>query len=110
GCFTIKREEGDAYSYIGYEDFVADPEAKPLPSASGKFEIYCQYKADTLNAMGYSPEGAFKPYPTYVEAPEGREGMYADRKIGGEASEYPFIVYNPHYLRRAHGVFDGVGW
>ncbi|MDE8702477.1 molybdopterin-dependent oxidoreductase [Adlercreutzia equolifaciens] len=110
GCYTIKREEGDAYSYIGYEDFVADPEANPLPSASGKFEIYCQYKADTLNAMGYSPEGAFKPYPTYVEAPEGREGMFADRKIGGEASEYPFIVYNPHYLRRAHGVFDGVGW
>lgn len=110
GCYTVKRSEGDAYSFIGYEDFVRDPEANPLPSASGKFEIYCQYKSDTLNSMGYSAADTFKPYPTYVESPEGREGMFADRKIGGKPSEYPFIVYNPHYLRRAHGVFDGVGW
>ncbi len=110
GCFTIKRAEGDNYGYIGYADYIADPEANPRPSESGKFEVYCQYKADMLNSMGYSPDGTFKPYPTYVEAPEGREGMFADRVIGGEPSEYPFIVYNPHYLRRAHGVLDNLPW
>lgn len=110
GCYTVKRTEGDAYSYIGYADFVADPVANPLPSPSGKFEIYSQYKADTLNAMGYSPAGTYKPYPNYVEAPEGREGSFRDRIVGGEPSEYPFIVYNPHYLRRAHGVMDSSPW
>ncbi|WP_270295841.1 molybdopterin dinucleotide binding domain-containing protein [Eggerthella sinensis] len=110
GCYTVKRAEGDAYVRIGYEDYIKDPEANPRPSDSGKFEIYCQYKADTLNSMGYSPDGTFKPYPNYVAAPEGREGTFADGAIGGEASAYPFIVYNPHYLRRAHPVLDNEPW
>ncbi|WP_281653928.1 molybdopterin-dependent oxidoreductase [Eggerthella sinensis] len=110
GCYTVKRAEGDAYVRIGYEDYIKDPEANPRPSDSGKFEIYCQYKADTLNSMGYSPDGTFKPYPNYVAAPEGREGTFADGAIGGEASVYPFIVYNPHYLRRAHPVLDNEPW
>ena len=106
----MQRSEGDAYSFIGYEDFIADPEGHPLESASGKFEIYNQYKADTINAMGYSPEGTYKPYPNYVVPPTGREGTFIDGNIGGEKSEFPFIMYNPHYLRRAHGVFDGAPW
>ena len=110
GCYTVQRSEGDAYSYIGYQDFIEDPENNPLPSDSGKFEIYCQYKADMLNSMGYSEPGTFKPYPNYVPAPEGREGMFKDREIGGEPSDLPFTMYNPHYLRRAHGVFDSAPW
>ncbi len=110
GCYTVQRSEGDAYSYIGYQDFIEDPQNNPLPSDSGKFEIYCQYKADMLNSMGYSEPGTFKPYPNYVPAPEGREGMFKDREIGGEPSDLPFTMYNPHYLRRAHGVFDNAPW
>lgn len=26
------------------------------------------------------------------------------------AGEYPFIVYNPHYLRRAHQIGDNMPW
>ena len=110
GCYTIQRAEGDAYTYIGYKDYIEDPEANPRPSDSGKFEIYCQYKADMLNSMGYSPDGTFKPYPNYIPSPEGREGMFADGVIGGEKSAYPFIIYNPHYLRRAHPVLDNEPW
>ena len=110
GCYTIKRAEGDAYVRIGYQDYIEDPEANPRPSDSGKFEIYCQYKADTLNSMGYSPDGTFKPYPNYVAAPEGREGAFVDGVVGGEPSAYPFVVYNPHYLRRAHPVLDNAPW
>ena len=112
GNYSIKREEGDAYTYIGYKDYIDDPDANPLDSDSGKFELYCQYKSDMLNSMGYSPDGTFKPYANYVAAPDGlgREGMFQGGQIGGQPSEYPFIVYNPHYLRRAHPVLDNSPW
>lgn len=110
GCYTVKRSEGDAYGHIGYKKFIDDPETNPLKSESGKFEIYCQYKADTLNSMGYSPESMFKPYANYFAPPVGREQMFKDGKVGGEPSEYPFIVYNPHYLRRAHQMLDNSPW
>lgn len=110
GVYSLKRSDGDAYSYIGYEDFVKDPENNPRDSESGKFEIYCQYKSDTLNSMGYGPADAYKPYPNYVEAPFGREGMFADRTIGGEPSEYPFILFNTHYYRSSHRMYGNSPW
>ena len=110
GVYAIKRSENDAYGYIAYKDFIDDPEANPLESNSGKFEIYCQYKADLLNSMGFSPAGTFKPYANYIPSPVGREQMFKDGKVGGEASEYPFVVYNPHYLRRAHQMLDNSPW
>ncbi len=110
GCYTVPRKEGDPYGFISYQDFIEDPENNPRPSASGKFEIYNDWKADTLNSMGYSPDGTFKPYPTYTVSPEGYETTFKDGIIGGEPGEYPFIVYNPHYLRRSHSVFDNCPW
>jgi len=110
GCYTIKRSENDSYSYIGYQDFIEDPENNPLPSDSGKFEIYCDYKSDMLNSMGYSPSDTFKPYPTYTVPPHGREASFAGSQIGNDKAEYPFIMYNPHYLRRAHPVLDNAPW
>jgi anaerobic dimethyl sulfoxide reductase subunit A len=110
GVFALQRSEGDAYGNIAYKDFIDDPEGHPLESASGKFEIYCQYKADVLNVMGFSPEGTFKPYANYFAPPVGREQMFKDGNVGGEASEYPFVVYNPHYLRRAHQMMDNAPW
>ena len=112
GNYTIQRKDGDGYGYIGYKAFVEDPEKNPLKSDSGKFEIYCDYKSDMLNSMGYSPDGTFKPYANYVAAPdgEGREGMFEGGVIGAAPSAYPYIVYNPHYLRRAHPVLDNAPW
>lgn len=108
GVYQVKRSEGDQYSFIGYENFVKDPDNNPLPSESGKFEIYCDWKADTLNAFGYGP-AEFKPYPNYTVPPEGYETTYSnwEQKVKGD---YPYLVYNPHYLRRSHTVFDNVPW
>lgn len=110
GNYTVQRHDGDGYGYIGYKKFVDDPTGNPLPSDSGKFEIYCDYKSDMLNSMGYSDPDTFKPYPTYVVPPVGREHMFADAQVGGNPSDYPFIVYNPHYLRRAHQMCDDEPW
>lgn len=108
GIYQIKRSEGDKYGFIGYKDFVDDPENNPLPSASGKLEIYCDWKADTLNAFGYGP-AEFKPYPNYTVPVEGYETTFSNWKAK-KKGKYPFLVYNPHYLRRSHTVFDNVPW
>ncbi len=101
GVYQVKRSPGDNYGYIAFKDFVEDPEANPLETASGKLEIYCQTLADTFSAMGWS---SVTPIPTYVKVTNG----YEDASAEGE--EYPLQVMNPHYLRRAHSVFDNIGW
>lgn len=108
GVYQIERSEGDKYTFIGYKDFVQDPEKNPLPSASGKLEIYNDWKADTLNAFGYGPAD-FKPYPNYTVPVEGYETTFSDwkNKVKGE---YPYLVYNPHYLRRSHTTLDNLPW
>ncbi len=108
GVYQIERSEGDQYGYIGYESFIKDPESNPRPSPSGKFEIYSDWKADTLNAFGYGP-AEWKPYPNYTVPVEGYETTFSDweNKVKGE---YPYLVSNPHYLRRSHSTFDNVLW
>ncbi len=100
GCFTVPRSEGDAYQQAaiayGWKAFLDDPEANPRPSASGKFEIYCQAKADLMNNMFEGPE--IKPYPNYLVPND------------SEPEKYPFLVYNPHYFRRSHSTYDNIGW
>ena len=108
GCYQFERKEGDGTDHIAYAEFFADPEANPRDSASGKFEIYCQWKADTLNALGHS-DMEFKPYPTYVKAPVCYEETFEDIDAG-KKGDYPFVLYNPHYLRRTHSCLDQVDW
>jgi anaerobic dimethyl sulfoxide reductase subunit A len=93
GIYSVERHAGDAFTHIGYADFIKDPEKNPLPSASGKFEIYCQAKADTFNNISFNGEG-FKPYPTYHEV----------TPVEG----YEFRCYNPHYPRTATTDFGNV--
>lgn len=99
GKFQMDRVEGDNYGHIGYKDFIADPEANPRDSASGKIEIYCQSKADEINRMQFGPD-ALKPYPTFHET----TWQQKDNGV------YNFLMYQPHYLRRAHTNFDEATW
>lgn len=96
------------YRFIAYESFINDPDNNPLPSQSGKFEICCQWKADYLNEMPFNKDQSFKPYPSYTSKGYAWEATYSDwdNKVKGE---YPYVAYNPHYLRRSHTEFDNVG-
>lgn len=109
GSYQVQRAEGDAFGNIGFEAFVADPVANPLPSASGKFEIYCQAQADTMNTWGQD-DTVFKPYPVYQPAPVGWESTFVDGDINGEKGEFPLVGFTAHYLRRSHGIFDNIPW
>ena len=93
GVYQVERHFGDGYTYIAYADFIADPEANPVNSKSGKFEICCQSKADKFNMVRLSDE-EYKAYPTYHEFLP--------------TEEYPLMMFNTHYPRSACSDFDNV--
>ena len=99
GSYQVPRAEGDGLESIPYKEFREDPEANPRPTTSGKFEIYSQALADAVNGAGWSE---IKPYPTHIRQENGYEAT-----LDGE---YPYQVYNPHYLRRSHTTLDNVQW
>ncbi|WP_350454057.1 molybdopterin-dependent oxidoreductase [Slackia heliotrinireducens] len=104
GYYQVPRKAGDNLGALAYSDYIADPEANPRTSASGKFEIYCQARADKVNSTGY-PKEPLKPYPTYREARQSYKDSFANWETK-EKGELPFQLYEPHYLRRAHTGFD----
>ena len=106
GVYQIPRKDGDEYGYIAFDKFVADPVANPLGTESGLQEIYCKKMRDDLNGIGYS---TIEAIPTYIYPQEGYEATFSDFEAGVKG-DYPFQVYNPHYLRRSHTVFDNVQW
>ena len=107
GGYQFKRTKDDGLGFIGWQDFVDDPEANPAPSNSGKIEIYCQKRYDMLATQDST---AYKPYPTYVVPLRGYETTFANNTIGGAKGEFPYLMYNVHYLRRSHTVFDNCPW
>jgi anaerobic dimethyl sulfoxide reductase subunit A len=104
GYYQVPRSPGDNYQVVGLMDFRNDPEANPLKTDSGKFEIYCKKLADVVESRGWS---SIKPIPAYNPAQEGYEATFADwkKKIKGD---YPLQLFNMHYPRRSHSVFDNI--
>ena len=93
--------------YLGYFDpnhfmdreKINDPEANPVGTPSGKFEIHCQLLSDYIEWIGFSSKD---PLPKYVRITEGYED--------GLENGYPVQFINHHYQRRSHHVFDNVTW
>lgn len=93
GGWHIERSKDDMLSKIyGHMMYVADPAANPRYSASGKYEIYSQAKADNFNASGLSDE-PIKPYPNYFEPASGYEKTNKD---------FPYVLFTMHHFRRIH--------
>lgn len=110
GGYQVEREPDDAFcGHLGYASFLNDPEANPLATASGKFEITSQTKADFFNGFGFI-DWDYKPYPEYITPTTGYETTFKDRQIGGEKGEFPYLLYNIHYLRRSHTTFNNCPW
>jgi len=104
GLYTVPRAPGDAFEFIANKAFRDDPEANPVRTASGKFEIHCQALADKTNAYGFIE---LPPVAKYVPPAEGVEETYVDFE-GGEKGEYPLQLYTIHYHRRSHSVFNNI--
>jgi anaerobic dimethyl sulfoxide reductase subunit A len=79
-----------------FASFYADPEANPLKTASGKFEIYSGSLATAINSVGYSQISPIGKW----QIGDSEQGN------GTQTEEYPLLLWTPHSLRRAHSVLD----
>lgn len=101
GIYQVPRSEGDNFGYTPFEDFIRDPEANPLATASGKFEVYCQNVHDVIARFGTT---YIDPLPKYDKCLEGYEDSFVDweKKVKGEL---PLQMITPHPLRGAHTTY-----
>ena len=78
------------------QEFVRDPEANPLPTQSGKIEVYSQTIAQMEDPK------LLPPVPTYVDSWEGPRHPLAEK--------FPLLLVTCHSGRRIHSMFDNVPW
>ena len=106
GIYRVPRTVNDKLGFTELADFVADPEANPTKTTSGKLEIYNQALSDWVKANGFNLKD---PLPKYDPPIEGYEDTFADwdNKVKGD---YPLQLFTLHYQRRSHSSFDNVPW
>jgi anaerobic dimethyl sulfoxide reductase subunit A len=106
GIYRVPRAKNDKFGFTELADFVADPEANPTKTTSGKLEIYNQELSDWVKANGFNLKD---PLPKYDPPIEGYEDTFADwdNKVKGD---YPLQLFTLHYQRRSHSSFDNVPW
>ncbi|WP_303324559.1 DMSO/selenate family reductase complex A subunit [Actinomyces radicidentis] len=99
----------NAGSVIPLQEFREDPEANPVPTPSGKIEIY----SERLAAMAekwtwdeFRPALAgdvLTPLPEYTETWEGALEARNSKK-------YPLQIIGHHYRQRTHSTYGNVDW
>lgn len=103
GIYQVPRKPGDNFGFIAYKDFIDDPEGNPVSSESGKFEIYCK----AINELSKKAYSEIAPIPKYVPKVHGYESTFEDWETK-KKGKYPYLVTNPHYLRRSHSTLDNI--
>lgn len=98
GFYKIQRSFDDALTHVPYAAFYEDPEANPIATTTGKFEIYCPTLSTYVNSVGFSTIYPIAKWQ--IGDPEQGQGTQTD--------EYPLLLWTPHSLRRAHTVNDNV--
>ena len=98
GAYQVERAEGDVFMNCFGKAFREDPEANPVATASGKYEIYCQSLKDYYDFIGFSDIDAL---PKYKPAFDGYEQAKED-------GAYPYQLVTIHHIRQAHSVFSNV--
>lgn len=98
GIYKVPREMDDALMHVAHAPFIEDPEANPVATSTGKFEIYCPTLAMMVNQYGFSE---IAPIGKYQEAEP-------DHGYAARTEDYPLVLFTPHSLRRAHTNLDNV--
>jgi len=78
---------------VAFAEFRADPEANPLPTKTGKIEIYSPPLAELSNEE-------IPPIPVYIPEWEGVSDPLREK--------YPLMMMSTHFVARAHSTFENV--
>ncbi len=81
---------------VAFADFRKNPEKHPLPTPSGKIEIFSKKLFD-MNRPKEIPA-----VPKYIQEWES--------PFGPEAEKYPLQVVSSHFIGRVHSTHDNVDW
>jgi anaerobic dimethyl sulfoxide reductase subunit A len=87
-----KLQEGKPF--VAFAEFAADPEANPLPTPTGKIEIYSPYLASLNNSE------EIPAIPSYIPEWEGVSDPLRQK--------YPLQMMTTHFVGRAHSTFENV--
>ena len=80
---------------VAFADFRRDPVRHPLPTPSGKIEIFSQ-------ALHTLDDPLIPAVPTYLPEEEG--------PFGPDAGRYPLQVLGHHAMARVHSIHDNNDW
>jgi anaerobic selenocysteine-containing dehydrogenase len=95
---TAKDWEKDP---AGLYKFYKDPEANPLPTPSGKLELYSERLAKV-----FPDDKERAPIPKWVEKSE----MHDERISSNRAKVYPLLMLSNHGRWRVHSQCDDISW
>ncbi len=98
GGYQIQRKDGDHFMNIFHKAFIDDPEANPVKTASGKYEIYCQSLKDYYDTACFNDLDAL---PKYKPCPEGYETAKTE-------DEFRYQLITQHIIRHSHSAFGMV--
>jgi anaerobic dimethyl sulfoxide reductase subunit A len=90
----------ESIAEIPFANYIADPEANPLNTPTGKIEIFSVKMAEFNAAIGDPAESP--PIPKYVQE------WFSP--FGPEAEEFPLQAVGHHYARRSHSTHDNIDW
>ncbi len=91
----------ESVAELPFAAYLADPEANPLRTPTGKIEIFSVSMAQ-FNATIAEDPAETPPIPKYVQE------WFSP--FGPEAEEYPLQAVGHHYARRSHSIHDNVDW
>ncbi|BDY04570.1 DMSO/selenate family reductase complex A subunit [Ferrimonas sp. YFM] len=91
-------------SVIAYQSFINDPVSNPMPTISGKFEIFSLSLARKAATWTLRPGDRITPLPQYVITWEGYEDQAAID------AGYPLQLCGYHTKGRTHSSYHNVPW
>jgi trimethylamine-N-oxide reductase (cytochrome c) len=91
---------------LQFDGFYDDPENNPLPTPSGKLEIYSERIAEN-----FPDDEERGPYGKWVIGGPPEDGWTHDESLLGEKAEtYPFLIVSNHPHWREHAQHDDIPW
>lgn len=88
--------------FVAYKAFREDPEANPLPTPSGKIEIFSARLHEIGKTWELEEGDMITGLPVYVPTWEGWDDPLREK--------YPLQLISAHYKQRTHSTYGNVPW